>query len=72
MSKYLLSLNSVRSLEGIEESTLDTFGKIQTGIYLKKLHEKMQFISENPKKLGKLREDIFKTKSGSGGLFSGC
>ena len=58
MSKYLLSPNAVNSLEGIEEYTFDTFGKIQTGIYLNKLHEKMQFISENPKVLGKLREDI--------------
>jgi len=59
MSKYILSLNAVCSLEGIEEYTLDTFGKIQAGIYLKKLHQKMQFISENPKVLGKLREEIF-------------
>lgn len=59
MSKYLLSPNAVRSLEGIEEYTLDTFGKIQTGIYLKKLYEKMQFVAENPKELGRLREDIF-------------
>jgi len=58
MNKYLLSPNAVRSLKGIEEYTLDTFGKIQTGIYLKKLHEKMQFIAENPKNFGKLRNDI--------------
>ena len=58
MSKYLLSPNAVRSLKSIEEYTVNTFGKIQTRIYLKKLHEKMQFIAENPKNLGKLRTDI--------------
>lgn len=58
MGRYLLSPNAIRSINNIEEYTLANFGKIQTGIYLKKLQKKMQFTAENPKS-GTLRTDIF-------------
>ncbi len=49
MNKYILSPNAVHSLNGIEEYSLDNFGKLQTGIYLKKLHKRMRFLAKNPK-----------------------
>jgi len=58
MSKYILSPNAIRSLKVIEKYSLDNFGKIQTGVYLRELHEKMKLIAEKPKS-GKLRNDIF-------------
>ncbi len=58
MNKFLLSPNAIRSLGEIEKYSLANFGKIQTGIYLKQLQEKMQFTADNPKS-GTLRTDIF-------------
>lgn len=58
MSKYLLSPNAVQRLKDIEKYSLANFGKIQTGIYLRKLHERIKFTANNPK-AGKLRKDIF-------------
>lgn len=58
MTSYRLSPNAKRSIENIEEYSLENFGKIQTGIYLSSLHKRMQFLAVKPH-AGLQQTDIF-------------
>ncbi len=59
MAKYILSPTAQNRLKEIKAYSLENFGKRQTTIYLKKLHETMQDLANEPSK-GLERADIKK------------
>ena len=59
MAKYTLSPIAQSRLKEIKAYSLEHFGKHQTTIYLKKLHECMQGLANEPSK-GTARNDLKK------------
>lgn len=60
MFKYILSPAAQKSLQQIRSYSLSNFGKQQTIIYLKRLHDRMQYLADQPAQpaQGKVRDDI--------------
>lgn len=57
MPKYILSPQAQASLQEIRAYSLKHFGKRQTAIYLKELHERMKDLAAAPSK-GTARDEI--------------
>jgi toxin ParE1/3/4 len=67
MSRYALSPNAARSLEGISDYSLGEFGQQQAIRYLTMLNDKFEYLAQSPER-GTKRDEI---KSGYLSYFVG-